>query len=35
MDKRQEGLLGEEMAVRSLRQEGYKILERNYSNRFG
>ncbi len=23
------------MAVRSLRQEGYKILERNYSNRFG
>lgn len=35
MDKRQEGFLGEEMAVQSLRERGYRILQRNYANRFG
>jgi putative endonuclease len=35
MDKRQEGFLGEEMAVQSLKEKGYRILERNYANRFG
>lgn len=35
MDKRHEGFLGEEMAVESLRKKGYRIIERNYSNRFG
>jgi putative endonuclease len=35
MDKRQEGFLGEEMAVQSLKKKGYKILQRNYANRFG
>jgi putative endonuclease len=35
MDKRREGFLGEEKAVQSLKEKGYRILERNYTNRFG
>ncbi|CFY08331.1 Uncharacterised protein family UPF0102 [Syntrophomonas zehnderi OL-4] len=33
--KKQLGRLGEEIAVRYLEKEGYKILARNYRNRYG
>jgi putative endonuclease len=35
MNKRQEGLLGEETAIQALKKRGYKILERNHTTRFG
>jgi len=33
--KRKEGIEGEERAVKILKAEGYRILERNYRNPFG
>jgi len=33
--KRKKGDTGEEVAFSYLRDNGYKILERNYSNKFG
>ena len=33
--KRQEGIEGEDEAVKTLKRKGYKILERNYRNLFG
>ncbi len=35
MNKRYEGLVGEEAAVEYLQGKGYKILERNYANKVG
>ena len=35
MEKREIGALGEDIAARFLRSKGYRILERNYSCRFG
>ena len=35
MDTIREGSLGEELAVKALKREGYKILERNHRTRFG
>ena len=35
MDRLEEGLKGEETAIRALKGEGYRILERNYRSRFG
>lgn len=35
MEKRELGNFGEELAVRFLRRKGYKILERNFSSKFG
>ncbi len=35
MNKRQVGLVGEEAAVKALKKQGYKILERNHATRFG
>ena len=35
MDKLREGSLGEEQAVKALKRQGYKILERNHRTRFG
>lgn len=35
MDTKSEGSLGEEQAVKALKREGYKILERNHRTRFG
>lgn len=34
-DKREEGAKGEAEAVRSLKGEGYRIIEQNYRNPFG
>lgn len=33
--KREEGQQGEDTAIGTLKRKGYKILERNYRNRFG
>jgi putative endonuclease len=33
--KREEGIKGEEEAVDRLREEGYRIIEKNYRTRFG
>lgn len=33
--KREEGSLGEDRAVKILRREGYRVLERNYRSPFG
>ncbi len=35
MSNRDEGLLGEEIAIKTLRKKGYKIVERNHRNRLG
>jgi putative endonuclease len=35
INKRQEGLIGEETAIKALKKRGYKILERNHTTRFG
>ena len=35
MSNRDEGLRGEEMAIKTLKREGYKIVERNHRNRLG
>jgi putative endonuclease len=35
LSKRELGLEGEERAIKTLRKQGYKILERNYRNPFG
>jgi Holliday junction resolvase-like predicted endonuclease len=35
VNTRQEGLLGEEKAIKALKKRGYKILERNHTTRFG
>ncbi|OPX98609.1 MAG: hypothetical protein A4E58_00797 [Syntrophorhabdus sp. PtaB.Bin006] len=35
LSKREEGQEGEERAVRILKKEGYRIIERNYRTRFG
>jgi putative endonuclease len=35
MSSREEGLLGEEMAIMTLKRAGYKIVERNHRNRLG
>ena len=35
MNKREEGLKGEDAAVAALKGNGYRILERNYTSRFG
>lgn len=35
LSKREEGQEGEERAVRTLKKEGYRIIERNYRTRFG
>lgn len=34
-DNRKVGLLAEDLASKTLKEKGYKILERNFSNRFG
>jgi putative endonuclease len=33
--RRQEGIQGEDEAVKTLKRQGYRILERNYRNLFG
>lgn len=35
MSSRDEGLAGEDMAIRTLKRNGYKIVERNYRSRLG
>jgi putative endonuclease len=35
VSRREEGIRGEETAVRALRKQGYKILERNHRNKLG
>ncbi|MGA3174113.1 MAG: YraN family protein [Syntrophorhabdales bacterium] len=35
MGNREEGLAGEEMAIKTLKRKGYKIIERNYRSRLG
>ncbi len=35
MSSREEGLRGEEMAIKTLKRAGYKIVERNHRNRLG
>lgn len=35
MGNREEGLRGEEMAIKTLKSKGYKIVERNHRNRLG
>jgi putative endonuclease len=35
VSNRDEGLLGEEMAIKTLKKKGYKIVERNHRNRLG
>ena len=35
MNKRQEGRIGEETAIKALKRRGYRILERNHATRFG
>jgi putative endonuclease len=35
MDRKEIGQLGEEMALRYLRRQGYRILERNFRCRLG
>jgi putative endonuclease len=35
INRRQEGSLGEDQAVKALKKWGYKILERNHTTRFG
>ena len=34
-EKREKGDVGEEVAFSYLKDNGYKVLDRNYSNRFG
>lgn len=35
VNRRQEGILGEDKAIKVLKKQGYKILERNHATRFG
>ena len=35
MSSREEGLRGEETAIKTLKRKGYKIVERNHRNRLG
>ncbi len=35
MSNREEGLRGEDMAIRTLKRAGYRIVERNHRNRLG
>ncbi len=35
MNTREQGLLGEEQAIKVLKKRGYKILERNHRTKFG
>jgi putative endonuclease len=35
VSNREEGALGEEMAIKTLRSKGYKIVERNHRNKLG
>ena len=35
MSSREEGLRGEDMAIKTLKKAGYKIVERNHRNRLG
>jgi putative endonuclease len=35
MNRQEEGFQGEEAAIKALKGEGYRILERNYRSRFG
>ena len=35
MSSREEGLRGEETAIKTLKRRGYKIVERNHRNRLG
>ncbi len=35
MNKREIGTAGEESAIKALKKQGYKILERNHTTRFG
>jgi putative endonuclease len=35
VSSRDEGLLGEEMAIKTLKSKGYRIVERNYRNKLG
>ncbi len=35
MNKREVGSIGEESAIKALKKQGYKILERNHTTRFG
>jgi putative endonuclease len=35
LNRRHEGASGEDAAIRALRSEGYRIIERNYRSRFG
>ena len=35
MNTREKGLIGEDQAIKALAKRGYKILERNHTNRFG
>ncbi len=35
MNKREVGSLGEDLAIKALKKQGYRILERNHTTRFG
>ena len=35
MSSREEGLRGEDMAIKTLKRKGYRIVERNHRNRLG